>query len=458
MKKADKEYYVRFGIALQNKSKPALSKLKSFYISCCNNRYKTLWVFFILVQIYLYFTNEPFGSNTYTASGDLKLYHFWIDRGTQFNIWPIINENSVYPPYAFVPMLIAGLPTYQNLFLFKLSWYLLMALFWAIAIRLLWLEVDKSKKNIVSNNIKDIIDLGYGGCFFIPLFMLALGPVFSSRIDCVAAVFGLYGLISLRKNPAISSAWFTVAAWVKVFIGANFIPLLFAARKKIKPILAIALIVTIPVLVLALFCQNPVSVISFLVYQTGRNLQIESILATPSMIWDTIFQAHKITYNSLIFTNEIITPVCNIISNILNYLLILVVLFMLYLIFRARKTNIDELVLTGGLAIFLSLIVFNKVGSPQYYTALLPFFAYALSLKTKAKWIFPSAIAIFIAIFTQLVFPATYDMLLNYSNWHALSVFILSIRNILVVWLYIIIIKDLYKLGDSNNKLNKQKA
>jgi hypothetical protein len=398
------------------------------------------------VQIYLYFANEPLGSNTYTTSGDLKLYHFWIDRGTQFGIWPILNESSVYPPYAFIPMLLAGIFTYQNLFLFKLIWYILMIILWGLGTHFLWKQVDKRSVSKISNNLTDICRLGYGGCYFIPLFMLALGPVFTSRIDCVAGALGLFGFISLQKNKSIAAAWFVVSAWIKVFVGANFTPLLFVARRHLIKVIIPAFIVTLGVVVIIPFCQSPTNVISFLTYQSDRHLQIESIAATPAMILELFTGTHDIMYNNSISTNEIVSPICNLISSVLNYLLIVAVGLVLYLIWQAKKVAETQLVLYGGLGIILALIVFNKVGSPQYFTALLPTLAYALSLPNFTKWLKICLLSGFIAIFTQLVYPLSYDWLINYDNWHILGVLILTLRNILVVWLFIEVIISLYKL------------
>ncbi|MDR2748473.1 MAG: hypothetical protein LBB10_01040 [Bifidobacteriaceae bacterium] len=448
MRLADKGYYVRF-------LNPLYNMLKKAYTLCCRNRYKTFWVLFAIVQIYLYFTNEPINYNEPPPSGDLSLYHYWIDRGTQFGVWPILHEPSVYPPYAFIPMLFAGIFSYQNLFLFKIIWYFLMMFLWGFGLKLLWEQVDKSSKSKISNSFTDIFHLGYGSCYYALFYMLAMGGVFSSRIDCMAAVLGLYGFIALKNSEKATSAFFTAAAWTKVFVGANFTPLFFATKKKVKNVILPACIVSAPILLLMFACQNHFYPLSFLQGQSSRNLQIESVAATPSMVSELFTGAHNIIYNNTIYTNEIISPVCDFIAQILNYILVLATAIILFLVFRARKADETQLILSGGLAVILGLIVFNKVGSPQYFTALLPTLAYALSTEYKKQWKITCILGFFVALFTQMIFPGVYKYIINYDPYHYLGILCLAIRNCLVIALFIVVIYNLYKLGSKVPKDSK---
>jgi hypothetical protein len=194
--------------------------------------------------------------------------------------------------------------------------------------------------------------------------------------------------------------------------------------------------------------------------QSNRNLQIESIAATPAMVSELFTGSHNIIYNNSIYTNEIVSPACDFIAKILNYALIIVAAAILFLVFRARKANEIQLILTGGLAVILGLIVFNKVGSPQYFTALLPTFAYALSTEEKKSWRTSCILGFLIALFTQIVYPGVYKYVLNYDSNHYLGIICLAIRNCLVVGLFAVVVFNLYKLGTNAkaNKLHKEFA
>jgi hypothetical protein len=81
----------------------------------------------------------------------------------------------------------------------------------------------------------------------------------------------------------------------------------------------------------------------------------------------------------------------------------------------------------------LDLIVFNKVGSPQFMTWLavalvaLIFFE-VRSIKT------PLVIGVAILFLTQLIYPVFYTELLGLQT---LPLWLLTIRNLLLVWLLI---------------------
>jgi hypothetical protein len=82
----------------------------------------------------------------------------------------------------------------------------------------------------------------------------------------------------------------------------------------------------------------------------------------------------------------------------------------------------------------MALIVFNKVGSPQYLCWVIP--PVLLGLLVDRARIVPLAVACLALLFlTQLIYPWMYDDLLNAKP---LAVFVITVRNLLElgVWLW----------------------
>ncbi len=82
-----------------------------------------------------------------------------------------------------------------------------------------------------------------------------------------------------------------------------------------------------------------------------------------------------------------------------------------------------------ALALVLALIVFNKVGSPQYVSWIIAPLVVGLVID-RQRWWGPAALALAIALLTQLVYPITYSLML--AAWPVPSA-LLTLRNVLLV-------------------------
>ena len=80
-----------------------------------------------------------------------------------------------------------------------------------------------------------------------------------------------------------------------------------------------------------------------------------------------------------------------------------------------------------------AFVVFNKVGSPQYMTWIIPPLVVGLVID-RHRWRGPAALALAIALVTQAVYPLTYWGLLNAE---AVPAALLTARNALVVVLLV---------------------
>ena len=83
------------------------------------------------------------------------------------------------------------------------------------------------------------------------------------------------------------------------------------------------------------------------------------------------------------------------------------------------------------------MILFNKVGSPQFVTWLAVPIVLGLSTAATGRgtsFRFPAALALVIAGLTQLIYPYLYDQLLALNVWMLL---VLSVRNLLYLALLV---------------------
>jgi hypothetical protein len=82
-----------------------------------------------------------------------------------------------------------------------------------------------------------------------------------------------------------------------------------------------------------------------------------------------------------------------------------------------------------ALALVLVLIVFNKVGSPQFMTWLAAPIVLGLIYRRR-QWLLPAVLGLALAVLTQLIYPYLYGALLAASPG---MVLLLTLRNLLQI-------------------------
>jgi hypothetical protein len=107
-----------------------------------------------------------------------------------------------------------------------------------------------------------------------------------------------------------------------------------------------------------------------------------------------------------------------------------------------RGAPADALLATGALALVSTLVVFNKVGSPQFMLWIAAVIAGGLVLDRASEWRYPALAMLATAGLTTLVYPVFYDAL-RYDLDPAVAV-LLTLRNLLVVS---ILVWSLVRLG-----------
>ena len=195
-------------------------------------------------------------------------------------------------------------------------------------------------------------------------------------------------------------------------------------------------------------------VLGFLGQQDGRGLQVEAVGATPfslARLWDGGIRA---VLNTDLNTFELEGVDTSLVARALDVAMVLAVVALLWLGWRARQVRpagspsaaVDvPLLLLMSFALAIALFTFNKVGSPQYMSWLLPAVAVALGVEGwSSRWRAPAVVVVVAAALTQWLFPLDY---LGFLWAWPPVVLAEAVRNVLLVWLLAWATVELWEAG-----------
>lgn len=371
-----------------------------------------MWTAFIAVSVWL-------GWQGYVAEavpyGDVSfVYEFWAGQAAGGAGIVGIDSSWVYPVVALVPIL---LPLLAGPGLYPIGWIILITLLNAGAFGYLLYSSREEKTN----------SLHRVAAWWWLVFLLLLGPISVARLDSVTPL-AIVGLLAAVGRPAIAGALLTLATWIKVWPAALIAAVLIAVNKR-KTVLISVLVTSVVVIAITVILGGAANVFSFLGQQTTRGLQIEAPLATP-FLWLAAFheQGYAVYYDTAILTFQVMgdgTGIAADISSVLLGLGFVGTLFWGYLLQR-RGSSPRHLLPAVALTLTVVLIVFNKVGSPQYIGWLAAPIIAGLVLEQR-RFITPAIIALVLAALTQAFYPYLYNGILNVQPF---ELSILTLRNI----------------------------
>lgn len=391
---------------------PALSResATSRVRTAASNRI-VLWIAFVLVHFWLgmlglYSPGLPLGDVT-------LVYKVWTDQALVAHFWVGINTVWVYPIGAIVPMIAAFAlgPT-----LYTSTWISMVMLLDALAFATItgWYR---------SRGRADVAWWWLG-------FLLLLGPIALGRIDSVTIPLGIVGVLLVAKRPAVASIILTIAMWVKVWPAALIGAIVIASKRRWQ-VAATALATSAGVIAIALSFGSGGNVLSFITQQTGRGLQVESPIAT-FWLWQAAagVPGTFVYYSTQILTFQVEGNGVAIAAALMTPLLAVAVLGVVALGIWATRRGVAATTLLAPLALALvvTLIAFNKVGSPQFMTWLAVPVILGLATRGRA-FRFPAGVALALAALTQLVYPYLYTELLRLNPALLL---VISVRNALL--------------------------
>ncbi|CAB4553771.1 unannotated protein [freshwater metagenome] len=364
--------------------------------------------------------------------GDLSLYEYWayqVENGA--GVYGLATE-WVYPALALVPIWIAGVINFVS---YEISW--LVVVFALNTSAALLMVRPASSGKLLSGTYTSWTFLGA---------LLLLGPVAVSRIDSASAALAVFGLVAINRNSrGIAAALFTIAGWIKIWPIALFAALVTSFKKKVEAVV-VATLISASIIGVGLLAGGT-TVFSFVTQQQDRGIQIESVMATPWM-WLAKFGLANIFFDDVVLTNQVSGPLAGELASVSNFILFVALGITAFLAIRAVRAGRDrtQVFVLAALTGVLDLIVFNKVGSPQFMIwVAVPLVALIYFGVSKSK--VALAIGAAILLLTQFVYPIFYVELLSLQT---LPLGLLTLRNVLLVALLVWANVRLSKKQDSN--------
>jgi hypothetical protein len=391
------------------------------------NRF-VLWCAFIAVHLWLGLINL-FGPGL--PLGDVTLvYKFWTDQALVQNYLVGIDGPWVYPILALIPMMFAAS---LGPVLYASTWLSLVMILNGVALGVLtgW---GKKSRNITA------------GWWWVG-FLVLLGPIALGRIDSITVPLGIVGVLLVFRQPGTAAAILTVATWIKVWPAAVLAALVIALRAR-RPIAVGAAAVSGTVVALALTLGSGWNVVSFVTAQAGRGLQVESPVSTI-WLWLAAGGASRafVYYDQEILTYQVSGDGTALVSALMTPVLACAALAVAVLGIVAARRGVRELDLLSPLALALvvTLITFNKVGSPQFIMWLaVPIISGIVVERASGGISFqiPATLAAIIALLTQLIYPYFYTALLSLNPVMLLA---LTTRNgllfVLLGWAVVTVVR-----------------
>ena len=352
---------------------------------------------------------------------DVLLYGWWLQLMQQGEPIFGVAQPFVYPYLSQIPMWLA-------LFLggpagILVGWCSLVALLNSLAIGFLTSWGRGPKETFIA-------------AWFWLGFLVLLGPSGIGRIDAISVAIAVIGVALFLKNRIFGAmALFTFGAWVKIWPVALALAAFIADRNRKAMAWAATTIVSTAFLG-AFFLGGNSSVLSFVSTQNNRGIQIESVAAMPWLWAAKLGLANAgIYYDQEIITNQVSGDWVNEISAVMTLVMAVALAITIFLGFRAYKFGAKREEIFAGVAFtaVLDLIIFNKVGSPQFMAWLaVPVIALIL-VKKRVSW-FPVSMVLAVSLLTNLVYPVLYMDLMALGNT---SMTVLTLRNVLLVVLLV---------------------
>ncbi len=372
-------------------------------------RLVAVWVAFLLahaasITLGWLWPNQPMG-DTYLV------YEPWSELALSGQAIMGVTDPWVYPPLALAPMVLAQtlvwLPTYP------LAWAVLVAIVNAVAFGVL-VGRGSSRARLAA------------GAYW-AAFTAVLGPIALFRLDAITVPLAILGLLAAIRRPVVAGVVVGAATWMKVWPAALVAALVVSVRGRWR-IVAGGAAVSAAVSAVVALAGGAEHLLGFITTQGARGLQIEAIAATPFVLgagdatiaYDTEILTYQVSGRGVAEVVAVLTPL----------MAVAALAVAAAGVWRIRGGSPVVRVLPPlALALVVVLIVFNKVGSPQFQTWLIPPLVLWLAWDRARAW-GPALLALVAAALTHVIYPVTYHLILMGDT---LATAVLGVRNVVVI-------------------------
>lgn len=372
-----------------------------------------LWIAFAVVHVVVAVSgyllpNQPMGDVYF-------VYEPWARKAAWgFGIVGI-DEDWIYPQLALVPIMLAN----------ALAWISTYTWAWAIVVT-------------ACDALGFALLVGRGrsrgratAAWFWLAFALLLGPVGMYRLDAITVPLAIAGGVWLVGRPAVASLLLTAATWIKVWPAAMIGAALLAVRRRLTVLWAA--IATSAAIALAVVAAGGAGhLFGFVSGQTGRGLQVEAPISAV-YLWRAAagLPGSFVYYDDDLLTFQVTGPQVDVVIAIMTPVLAVAVLAIAALgaVQVWRGAPVVRTLPLLSLALVLAMIVFNKVGSPQYLTWLIAPVVLGLVIDRR-RWGALALTSLAAALLTFLVYPLAYAGVIRAEPF---AVAVLTARNLLLV-------------------------
>ena len=369
-----------------------------------------LWSAFVIVHVAL--ARLAFTNGGLPLGDVISVYKPWAQLAQDHAMVVGITTPWVYPIGALVPIMAPLLLGADN---YAAGWLLMVLLLDAGAFTVL--IVGSHRRNLIA-------------AWWWLGFLLLLGPVAIGRLDAVSVPIVIVALLWLGLRERLAVVLITVATWIKVWPAAIILSMLIVLRGRWR-ILGTVLATSLVFVILAVTFGSGLNVLSFITMQAGRGLQIEAPVSTLWM-WATSFGlGHSfVYYDTTLLTFQVTGAGSSIASSLMTPLLGAAVIVVVLIGVRGIRhhASVVRVLPPLTLALVVTLIAFNKVGSPQYITWLAAPVILGLVYQGRA-FRTPAILVAVIAALTQLFYPYLYDWILAANP---VMLLVLTARNVLL--------------------------
>lgn len=371
-----------------------------------------LWIAFAVVHVLVavlgfVWPNQPMGDVT-------NVYDPWSTWAVEGRAIVGITESWVYPQLALVPLVLAQ----------GFAWIAGYEVAWAILVTI----VDAIGFAIVVGTGRSAGRRA--AAWFWLAFIVLLGPVAMYRLDAITVPFALAGSLWLIGRPWLGAILLAVATWIKVWPAALLAAAVIVVRRRLA-VIGGAAVISALTLAVVFAAGGGVHAFGFVSDQTDRGLQLEAPVS-GWYVWGTMLgiPGSAIYYDQDLLTYQVTGAGIDLVIAVMTPLLVVAASVVLALgAYRAwRGTGFAWLFPSLALALVLVLILFNKVGSPQYLTWIIAPLAVGLVIDRR-RWWGPAALGLVLAALTHVVYPLLYGELLGAQP---AAVMLLTLRNVLV--------------------------
>lgn len=362
---------------------------------------------------------------------DVLLYGWWLQQMQLGEPIFGVAQTFVYPYPSLLPMLLAK--AFGGSAGILIGWCALIAGLNVLAIGVLTRWSSGSRHSFMA-------------AWFWLIYLVVLGPAGIARIDAVSVSLAIIGLVYFAKGKTLEAvALFTFGAWIKIW---PFVLAIAAfVSDKSKKLMSYAAMTVVAAVFLAAFVLGAnSSVFSFVTMQGNRGIQIEAPIAT-FWLWAAKFGFANagIYYDKNIITNQISGDGVALVAALMTPAMFIALAITFWLAFKAVRAGTERNQLFAAISVtaVLDLIVFNKVGSPQFMAWLaVPVMAWIYFEQPIKKLLLAGFLSV--AFLTNLIYPVFYLDLMGLGD---ISVSLLTARNLLLIALLVWANLQLGKLG-----------